>query len=136
MFVKSNDHDKALTSEFTFHVTNTEEVQTGFDFYMNDTRNVPESVHLVPEIDNFLYSNKSSVIVKNVLIDSSKSEYSIVGQSIPMDLIPVKKSTIVETTNFIGDDDYSELDDDSEKEMKTNCDIEALVDECFAAKIK
>ena len=125
-------------------MTNTEEVQTGFDFYMNDTMNVPESGHQVPEIDNFLYSNKASVIAKNVFIDSSKSEYSIIGQSvhtegistIPMDLIPVKKSTIVETTNFIVDDDYSEPDDDSEKEMKTNCDIEALVDECFAAKVK
>ena len=110
-------NEQSFTSKLTFNMKN---VQTGVDVYMDDNRNVPESNHLVQETGNF---NKSSVIVKNVFT------------AVPCDHIPVKKITMAETPNLINDTNNAESKEDFDKEMKTNVDIDAFVEECFAVDI-
>ena len=96
-----NEKNNLNGDEFSYIVIDSSDVQTGFDIYMDDTRNVPESVYPVEvkDAEPAPYGIKVSVIVKNHYAEVYYKENSNIDKCV--------------------------------QNVQEKNDIEALVEECF-----
>ena len=138
--------DKSVCDEFSYIVTNTGDVQTGFDINMDDTKNIPESIYPVEvqeKVPVFI-NNQTSVIVKSNSGEIFNSEPSnttnrsvnesnttILTGYINMHGNTFENENMNNTTTSDGDDKSMIRDNDDDEEMRKGFDIETLVEECF-----
>jgi hypothetical protein len=138
--------DTSVCDEFSYIVTNTGDVQTGFDICMDDTMNFPESIYPVEvqEKEPVFTNNQTSVIVKSKggeIFNCEPSDFTQYVQNAPTTNIMINNFHMQENTfenknvhnmKNTSDDEVTYGMKDNEEEMREGFDIESLVEECFS----